>query len=79
MYKSWIAVLEEEIRERIKNDFSRSKCKPDDTTCQLRNEDYIKNFLRMEKWIFDSPDQARETFRQFMKDATRRTFLLKMR
>ena len=27
-----------------------------------------KNFLRMEKWIFDSPDQAGETFRQFIKD-----------
>ncbi|MGZ8162940.1 MAG: class III poly(R)-hydroxyalkanoic acid synthase subunit PhaC [Methylobacter sp.] len=27
-----------------------------------------KNFLRMEKWIFDSPDQAGETFRQFTKD-----------
>ena len=27
-----------------------------------------KNFLRMEKWIFDSPDQAGETFRQFVKD-----------
>ncbi|MGB8634222.1 MAG: class III poly(R)-hydroxyalkanoic acid synthase subunit PhaC [Rhodanobacteraceae bacterium] len=28
----------------------------------------IRNFLRMEKWIFDSPDQAGETFRQFIKD-----------
>jgi len=28
----------------------------------------VKNFLRMEKWIFDSPDQAGETFRQFIKD-----------
>jgi polyhydroxyalkanoate synthase len=28
----------------------------------------VKNFLRMEKWIFDSPDQAGETFRQFAKD-----------
>jgi polyhydroxyalkanoate synthase len=27
----------------------------------------IKNFLRMEKWIFDSPDQAGETFREFAK------------
>jgi polyhydroxyalkanoate synthase len=26
-----------------------------------------KNFLRMEKWIFDSPDQAGEAYRQFMK------------
>ena len=28
----------------------------------------MKNFMRMEKWIFDSPDQAGETFRQFIKD-----------
>ena len=34
----------------------------------LGDEDKLKNFLRMEKWIFDSPDQAGETFRQFIKD-----------
>lgn len=28
----------------------------------------LENFLRMEKWIFDSPDQAGEAYRQFMKD-----------
>lgn len=28
----------------------------------------LMNFLRMEKWIFDSPDQPGETFRQFVKD-----------
>jgi len=27
----------------------------------------LENFLRMEKWIFDSPDQAGEAFRQFIK------------
>jgi polyhydroxyalkanoate synthase len=27
----------------------------------------LKNFMRMEKWIFDSPDQAGENFRQFVK------------
>jgi polyhydroxyalkanoate synthase len=26
----------------------------------------LENFLRMEKWIFDSPDQPGETYRQFM-------------
>lgn len=31
-------------------------------------EDKVVNFLRMEKWIFDSPDQAGEAYRQFMKD-----------
>ena len=28
----------------------------------------IEDFLRMEKWIFDSPDQAGEAWRQFIKD-----------
>ena len=28
----------------------------------------LRNFLRMEKWIFDSPDQAGEAFRQFIRD-----------
>lgn len=26
----------------------------------------LRNFMRMEKWIFDSPDQAGEAFRQFI-------------
>lgn len=34
----------------------------------LDNPDQIANFLRMEKWIFDSPDQAGEAYRQFIKD-----------
>jgi polyhydroxyalkanoate synthase len=34
----------------------------------LDDEAKLINFLSMEKWIFDSPDQAGETFRQFIKD-----------
>jgi len=34
----------------------------------LDNKVEVENFLRMEKWIFDSPDQAGEAFRQFIKD-----------
>ena len=34
----------------------------------LDDEEQVLNFLRMEKWIFDSPDQAGEAYRQFMKD-----------
>jgi polyhydroxyalkanoate synthase len=34
----------------------------------LDDEQNLKSFLRMEKWIFDSPDQAGEAFRQFIKD-----------
>jgi polyhydroxyalkanoate synthase len=29
---------------------------------------FVENFIRMEKWIFDSPDVPGETFRQFLKD-----------
>ena len=34
----------------------------------LDNKEKLLNFLRMEEWIFDSPDQAGEAFRQFIKD-----------
>ena len=34
----------------------------------LDDKTEMENFLRMEKWIFDSPDQAGEAFRQFIKD-----------
>lgn len=34
----------------------------------LDNPAELENFLRMEQWIFDSPDQAGEAFRQFIKD-----------
>lgn len=33
----------------------------------LDNTAELENFLRMERWIFDSPDQAGEAFRQFIK------------
>jgi polyhydroxyalkanoate synthase len=34
----------------------------------LTDNNSTKNFMRMEKWIFDSPDQAGEAYRQFVKD-----------
>jgi polyhydroxyalkanoate synthase subunit PhaC len=34
----------------------------------LDNPAELSNFLRMERWIFDSPDQAGEAFRQFIKE-----------
>ena len=33
----------------------------------LDDKGALEDFLRMEKWIFDSPDQAGEAFRQFAK------------
>ena len=43
----------------------------------IDNEEKLVNFLRMEKWIFDSPDQAGETFRQFIKDFYKENKLIK--
>ena len=57
--------------------FERIECKPGDKEGELQNEETVKNFLRMEKWIFDSPDQAGETFRQFMKDCYQKNLLIK--
>lgn len=34
---------------------------------RLQDDEALANFLRMEQWIFDSPDQAGEAFRQFIK------------
>lgn len=43
----------------------------------LDDPEALKNFLRMEKWIFDSPDQAGEAFRQFIKDFYQHNKLLR--
>ncbi len=37
----------------------------------------LKNFLRMEMWIFESPDRAGEAFRQFAKDFFQQNKLVK--
>lgn len=34
----------------------------------MDNKPFVENFIRMEKWIFDSPAVPGETFRQFIKD-----------
>ena len=34
----------------------------------LEDKEKLMNFLRMEKWIFDSPDQPGEFFRKFVRD-----------
>ncbi len=59
--------------------FEKIECEPVDKECELRNEETVRNFLRMEKWIFDSPDQAGETFRQFFKDCYQKNLLIKNR
>ncbi|MBF0472257.1 MAG: class III poly(R)-hydroxyalkanoic acid synthase subunit PhaC [Nitrospirae bacterium] len=43
----------------------------------VEDKDKLMNFLRMEKWIFDSPAQAGETLRQFIKDMYQENKLVK--
>jgi len=38
--------------------------------------EFVENFFRMEKWIFDSPDIPGETFRQFVKDCYQKNLLI---
>jgi polyhydroxyalkanoate synthase len=35
---------------------------------RLDDPAFLSNFIRMERWIFDSPDQAGECFRRFIKE-----------
>lgn len=57
--------------------FEKIEGNRDDEQGERENEETVKNFLRMEKWIFDSPDQAGETYRQFMKDCYQKNLLIK--
>jgi len=41
------------------------------------DKEKLLNFLRMEKWIFDSPDQVGEAYRQFLKDFYQQNKLIK--
>ena len=43
----------------------------------IDDQDKLTNFLRMERWISESPDQAGECFRQFMKDLYQGNKLIK--
>ncbi len=58
--------------------YNRIRCEPDDKA-HLQNEEILKNFMRMEKWIFDSPGQAGEAFRQFIKDCYQKNLLIRNR
>ena len=42
----------------------------------MDNKKFVENFVRMEKWIFDSPDLPGETFRQFIKDFYQKNLLI---
>lgn len=42
----------------------------------MDNKKFVENFVRMEKWIFDSPDVPGETFRQFITDCYQKNLLI---
>jgi polyhydroxyalkanoate synthase len=43
------------------------------------DRNFVENFIRMEKWIFDSPDVPGETFRQFVVDCYQKNLLIQSR
>jgi polyhydroxyalkanoate synthase len=45
-------------------------------TENLDNPDLLRDFLRMEKWIFDSPSQAGATFSKFIEDLYKKNLLV---
>jgi polyhydroxyalkanoate synthase len=44
---------------------------------ETQKEKFLKMFLRMEKWIFDSPDVPGETYRQYIKEWYQQNLLIK--
>ncbi|VFQ47362.1 class III poly(R)-hydroxyalkanoic acid synthase subunit PhaC [Desulfoluna butyratoxydans] len=42
----------------------------------MGDRDFVENFVRMEKWIFDSPDVPGATFRQFITDCYQKNLLI---
>ena len=42
----------------------------------MDDRSFVENFIRMEKWIFDSPDVPGETFRQFVRDCYQKNLLI---
>ena len=42
----------------------------------MDKKNFVENFIRMEKWIFDSPDVPAATFRQFIEDCYKKNLLI---
>ncbi|MFL6309199.1 MAG: class III poly(R)-hydroxyalkanoic acid synthase subunit PhaC [Nitrososphaera sp.] len=43
----------------------------------IDNEQFVDNFLRLEKWLYDTPPIAGETFRQWVSDIYQKNLLVK--
>ena len=44
---------------------------------KMKDPEFLKNYMRMERWSFDSPGQAGETLRQFVNDLYKENKLVK--
>ncbi|MDM8515358.1 class III poly(R)-hydroxyalkanoic acid synthase subunit PhaC [Desulfobacterales bacterium HSG16] len=42
----------------------------------MDKKQFVENFIRMEKWIFDSPDIPGATFKQFIEDCYKKNLLI---
>lgn len=42
----------------------------------MDKKNFVENFIRMERWIFDSPDVPGETFKQFIVDCYQKNLLI---
>lgn len=42
----------------------------------IDDKEFVENFVRMEKWIFDGPDVPGATFRQFIEDCYQKNLLI---
>jgi polyhydroxyalkanoate synthase len=45
----------------------------------VEDRKFVSTFLRMEKWIFDSPDMAGEAFKEWIRDLLQQNLLIKNR
>jgi polyhydroxyalkanoate synthase len=43
----------------------------------LEDRDFVENFMRIEKWLYDTPAIAGDTFRQWIKDIYQQNLLIK--
>jgi len=43
---------------------------------KIDDKNFVENFIRMEKWIFDSPDVPGETFKEFIRDFYQNNLLI---
>ncbi len=44
---------------------------------KLDDKEFVENFMRVEKWLYDTPPIAGETFRQWIKDIYQKNLLVK--